>query len=175
MLRSASPAACTGSSSRAVSGRSFWHCLSEYARRSKGHATTRPCDLPVGGLRTWLVWRKRRWYCDQQICPLGPMSAAGSLAALVRLIRPPIPRPRTGRFRPWNGLALPRRLYGSCDGTGGMECLRLPLCRRVGLDCCRLGLWRALCQCVEHYTFLDEHGLTCPEAADIRRRVLVLP
>jgi transposase len=39
------------------------------ARRSKGRRTTRPRDLTVGGRRPCLVWRKRRWRCDEPACP----------------------------------------------------------------------------------------------------------
>lgn len=38
------------------------------ATRSKGRATTRPRDLPVGGRLPRLVWHKRRWYCDEPTC-----------------------------------------------------------------------------------------------------------
>ena len=38
------------------------------ARRSKGRRTTRPRDLTVGGRRPALVWRKRRWRCDEPGC-----------------------------------------------------------------------------------------------------------
>ena len=38
------------------------------ATRSKGWATTRPRDLPVGGRATRLVWHKRRWHCDEPRC-----------------------------------------------------------------------------------------------------------
>jgi transposase len=39
------------------------------SRRVKGWVFTRPRDLPVGGRRTRLRWRKRRWHCDQLSCP----------------------------------------------------------------------------------------------------------
>lgn len=38
------------------------------ARRSKGRRVTRPRDLPVGGRRPRLYWRKRRWCCDEPEC-----------------------------------------------------------------------------------------------------------
>lgn len=38
------------------------------ARRSKGQRVTRPRDLPVGGRRPLLLWRKRRWRCDEPEC-----------------------------------------------------------------------------------------------------------
>jgi transposase len=38
------------------------------ARRSKGRRVTRPRDLEVGGRRPRLVWRKRRWRCDEPGC-----------------------------------------------------------------------------------------------------------
>ena len=37
--------------------------------RAKGRRVTRPCDLPVGGRRSRLVWTKRRWRCDESACP----------------------------------------------------------------------------------------------------------
>lgn len=39
------------------------------ARRSKGRRVTRPRDLPIGGRRPHLVWTKRRWRCDEPMCP----------------------------------------------------------------------------------------------------------
>lgn len=39
------------------------------AVRMKEWVTTRPRDLPVGGRRCALRWRKRRWCCDQASCP----------------------------------------------------------------------------------------------------------
>jgi transposase len=39
------------------------------SRRSKGWRVTRPRDLPVGGRRPQLVWRKHRWRCDEPGCP----------------------------------------------------------------------------------------------------------
>jgi transposase len=38
------------------------------AVRSKGWSVTRPRDLPVGGRRPRLLWRKRRWHCDEVGC-----------------------------------------------------------------------------------------------------------
>ncbi|MDQ6938343.1 MAG: ISL3 family transposase [Actinomycetota bacterium] len=37
----------------------------------KGHATTRPRDIPYGPEPVNLVWRKRRWRCTEQACPRG--------------------------------------------------------------------------------------------------------
>ncbi|WP_219539950.1 ISL3 family transposase [Nonomuraea guangzhouensis] len=39
------------------------------AVRMKEWVTTRPRDLPMGGRRCALRWRKRRWRCDQVSCP----------------------------------------------------------------------------------------------------------
>lgn len=39
------------------------------SRRTKDRRVTRPRDLPVGGRRPQLVWRKRRWHCDAASCP----------------------------------------------------------------------------------------------------------
>jgi len=39
------------------------------SRRSKGWRVTRPRDLPVGGRRPQMVWRKHRWRCDEPDCP----------------------------------------------------------------------------------------------------------
>jgi transposase len=36
------------------------------ARRSKGRRVTHPRDLKVGDRRPKLLWRKRRWCCDEQ-------------------------------------------------------------------------------------------------------------
>jgi hypothetical protein len=41
------------------------------ARRVKEHVYTRPRDLPCGSGRVDLVWRERRWYCDEDLCPRG--------------------------------------------------------------------------------------------------------
>ena len=71
------------------------------ARRLKGWATTRPRDLPVGGRLPRLVWRKRRWYCDQPSCRRGSFTEAV----------PDIP-PRkrlTGRLRAAAGAAVADR------------------------------------------------------------------
>jgi transposase len=38
------------------------------AVRSKGWSVTRPRDLPIGGRQPQLVWRKRRWHCDEREC-----------------------------------------------------------------------------------------------------------
>lgn len=35
----------------------------------KGHAVTRPRDLPYGQAPVALVWRKRRWRCRERACP----------------------------------------------------------------------------------------------------------
>jgi transposase len=42
-----------------------------FAVRVKEWVTTRPRDLPVGGRRCELRWRKRRWICDETLCPRG--------------------------------------------------------------------------------------------------------
>ncbi|MEU4235677.1 ISL3 family transposase [Nonomuraea sp. NPDC026600] len=39
------------------------------ATRMKEWVTTRPRDLPVGGRRCLLLWRKRRWICSKTACP----------------------------------------------------------------------------------------------------------
>ncbi|MFI6732485.1 ISL3 family transposase [Nonomuraea sp. NPDC050451] len=39
------------------------------AVRMKEWVITRPRDLPIGGRRCTLRWRKRRWCCDQASCP----------------------------------------------------------------------------------------------------------
>ena len=40
-----------------------------FARRVKEHVYARPRDLPCGAGPVQLVWRKRRWYCDEELCP----------------------------------------------------------------------------------------------------------
>jgi len=56
------------------------------ARRSKGRRTTRPRDLPVGGRRPLLVWRKHRWRCDEPGCPRRSFTeAVASVPACKRL------------------------------------------------------------------------------------------
>src|SRR3954453_10869479 len=56
------------------------------AHRSKGRRTTRPRDLPVGGRRSRLVWRKRRWRCDEPGCPRRSFTeAVASVPARKRL------------------------------------------------------------------------------------------
>jgi transposase len=56
------------------------------ARRSKGRRTTRPRDLTVGGRRPKLVWRKRRWRCDEPTCRRRSFTeAVGSVPARKRL------------------------------------------------------------------------------------------
>jgi len=56
------------------------------ARRSKGRRTTRPRDLTVGGRRPELVWRKRRWRCDEPSCRRRSFTeAVGSVPARKRL------------------------------------------------------------------------------------------
>lgn len=40
-----------------------------FARRVKGFVCTRPRDLCCGSGSVALVWRKRRWYCDEPLCP----------------------------------------------------------------------------------------------------------
>jgi transposase len=35
----------------------------------KGSAITRPRDLPIGERGLEPVWRKRRWYCTEPLCP----------------------------------------------------------------------------------------------------------
>jgi len=42
-----------------------------FARRVKEYVSTRPRDLPCGGRPVALLWRKRRWYCDERACPRG--------------------------------------------------------------------------------------------------------
>jgi transposase len=37
----------------------------------KGHAVTRPRDIPYGEAPVHLVWRKRRWRCREAACPRG--------------------------------------------------------------------------------------------------------
>ena len=37
----------------------------------KGHATTRPRDIPYGEKPVRLVWHKRRWRCRERACPRG--------------------------------------------------------------------------------------------------------
>jgi transposase len=39
-----------------------------FARRVKEHVCTRPRDLPCGSGTVQLIWRKRRWYCDERLC-----------------------------------------------------------------------------------------------------------
>ncbi|MGP3966041.1 ISL3 family transposase [Nonomuraea sp. 3N208] len=39
------------------------------ATRMKEWVITRPRDLPVGGRRCELLWRKRRWICSTAVCP----------------------------------------------------------------------------------------------------------
>lgn len=40
-----------------------------FAHRIKGIVTTRPRDLPCGSTPLRLVWVKRRWYCQEPLCP----------------------------------------------------------------------------------------------------------
>ena len=40
-----------------------------FAFRVKEYVHTSPRDLPCGGDRLRLVWSKRRWYCNEQLCP----------------------------------------------------------------------------------------------------------
>jgi transposase len=37
----------------------------------KGHAITRPRDIPYGQSPVHLVWHKRRWRCRERACPRG--------------------------------------------------------------------------------------------------------
>jgi len=68
------------------------------ARRPKGWRVTRPRDLPVGGRRPQLVWRKRRWHCDEPGCVRRSFTeAVGQVPAGKRL---------TGRLRAAAGAAI---------------------------------------------------------------------
>jgi transposase len=68
------------------------------AVRSKGWAVTRPRDLPVGGRRPRLVWRKHRWHCDDPGC---------SRASFTEAVPAIPPRKRlTGRLRAAAGAAV---------------------------------------------------------------------
>ena len=59
------------------------------ATRSKGRATTRPRDLPVGGRLPRLVWHKRRWYCDEPTCARRSFTeAVSAIPARARLTCP---------------------------------------------------------------------------------------
>ena len=40
----------------------------------KGHATTRPRDIPYGAAPVRLVWHKRRWRCRERDCPRGSLT-----------------------------------------------------------------------------------------------------
>jgi transposase len=52
----------------------------------KGHAVTRPRDLPYGEARVELVWSKRRWRCREALCPRGSFTEAlPSVPARARL------------------------------------------------------------------------------------------
>jgi hypothetical protein len=42
----------------------------------KGHAVTRPRDLPYGEEPVELVWFKRRWRCREGLCPRGSFTEA---------------------------------------------------------------------------------------------------
>jgi transposase len=42
----------------------------------KGHAITRPRDIPYGNAPVELVWRKRRWRCQEVACPRGSFTEA---------------------------------------------------------------------------------------------------
>jgi transposase len=56
------------------------------ARRSKGRRVTHPRDLKVGDRRPKLLWRKRRWCCDEQSCRRRSFTeAVGSVPARKRL------------------------------------------------------------------------------------------
>jgi transposase len=47
-----------------------------FSTRVKEYVSTRPRDLPQGRLRLALVWRKRRWYCQERLCPRGSFTEA---------------------------------------------------------------------------------------------------
>jgi transposase len=40
----------------------------------RGHAVTRPRDVPYGDTPVQLVWRKRRWRCREAACPRGSLT-----------------------------------------------------------------------------------------------------
>src|SRR6266511_4449410 len=42
-----------------------------FAFRVKEYVSTSPRDLPWGRSGLRLVWRKRRWYCTERLCPRG--------------------------------------------------------------------------------------------------------
>jgi len=42
-----------------------------FSTHVKEYVQTRPRDLPQGLSRIRLIWRKRRWYCDEPSCPRG--------------------------------------------------------------------------------------------------------
>ncbi|HNV42484.1 MAG TPA: transposase family protein [Dermatophilaceae bacterium] len=42
----------------------------------KGHAVTRPRDVPYGQAPLRLVWHKRRWRCREAACPRGSFTEA---------------------------------------------------------------------------------------------------
>jgi transposase len=41
----------------------------------KGHALTRPRDIPYGDAPLRLVWHKRRWRCRERACPRGSFTS----------------------------------------------------------------------------------------------------
>jgi len=51
-----------------------------FSDRVRGWARTRPRDLAYGRNQVRLVWRKRRWFCDEQLC--GRVSFTESLPAV---------------------------------------------------------------------------------------------
>ena len=66
-----------------------------FACRVKEYVCTRPRDLPCGGQRLQLVWRKRRWYCGEERCARASFTeSVPALPARCRI---------TTRLRAWAG------------------------------------------------------------------------
>ena len=77
----------------------------------RGHAVTRPRDVPYGDTPVQLVWRKRRWRCREAACPRG--SFTESLTAVPAQAR------LTTRLRREYGAGIADRF--SCVQAGALH------------------------------------------------------
>lgn len=90
-----------------------------FSVRVKEYVCTRPRDLPVGGSRLDLRWRKRRWYCREPLCPRG--SFTETVAGLP-------PRARiTDRLREHAGRLVVDGVCASVVGAGRASGLSWPV------------------------------------------------
>ena len=84
-----------------------------FASRVKGYVSTSPRDVPWGGSGLRLVWRKRRWYCGERLCP------RGSFTESVPVV--PARARMTTRLRAWAGDVVVDGLSATVKSAGRLS------------------------------------------------------